>query len=817
MIVASVAAPGVTRTACCAHCGETVGDGVHADVRFCCAGCAAVWHLLHSAHLEHAYELHRQEGVRPPPGREPGIVAHLDHEAFQRRHVEHLADGSARCEFRVDGIRCGACLWLLESLPRLVPGTSESRVNLGRGTLSVRWRPEHVPLSAIAGTIESLGYGVQAVGTPASRSAWRAQDRAWLVRLGVAGAIAGNTMAIAFALYGAQFSWMDGRTRVFLQWTSVALGLIAVAWPGSVYLRNAWQAVRGRTPHMDLPITVALLAGLVGGAGMTAAGRAGIYVESVSMLVFLLLIGRFVQFRQQRRARHEVELLCALVPQVARRRTARGVLETVPTDALAMGDEIEVGAGDALPADGELLSDEAHLDLQLLSGESRPVRRVRGDALQAGTVVVGAPLAMRVRATGDSTRAGRIARAVDEAMGQRTPVIEFANRIAGWFLLAVIVATATTGLVWWCIDATRALPTCMALLVVTCPCALGLATPLTMVAGIGKAARRGVLVRGGSVFESIARPGTVVFDKTGTLTEGRMQVLMAHVVGSIDAAWMRSAVASVEGASRHPVALALRRWAGAAASEARVVVEEAGMGMRGEVDGRLVTVGNLRWMERCGVRVAGEACIAIEDALASGCTPALVAIDGHVAAVLALGDRVRPEAADTVRALRERGWRVRLASGDLPVIAAGVAAAVGIDPAEVRAGCTPEDKMAWVREQVARPVVVVGDGVNDLPAMAAACVGVAMRQGAQSTIDRADVAIAGGGLVELVTLVDGARSVMRTIHLNFTVSLAYNLLGAALAMTGMITPLVAAVLMPMSGVMVTAIALHLPRFKEASR
>ena len=812
--------PGLVETAptCCAHCGEPVRPGAQAtDARFCCAGCAAVWHLLHARHLEHAYALHQSEGVRPPRGRQASMQAHLDHEAFQRRHVERLADGSSRCEFRVDGIRCGACLWLLESMPRLVPGAGACRVNLGRGTLEVRWRPEHVPLSVIAATIESLGYGVRPVGSPGSQAGWRAQDRNWLVRLGVAGAIAGNTMAIAFALYGAQFAWMDAPTRTFLQWASVGLGAVSVLWPGRLYLHNAWQAVRSRTPHMDLPISVALLAGLLGGALMTALGRAGIYVESVSMLVFLLLVGRFVQFRQQRRARHEVELLCALVPQVARRVRADGGLQEVPTDALAAGDEVEVAAGDALPADGELCSAQAHIDAALLTGESRPVRRQRGESLQAGTVAVGAPLRLRVACTGEATRAGRIAAAVDRALGQRTPSVEFANRIAGWFLLGVVTVTAITAFVWWRIDASRALPTCIALLVVTCPCALGLATPLAIVAGIGKAARRGVLVRGGGVFETLSRAGTVVLDKTGTLTEGRMQVTsVVRVAGSEHDRSLQLA-AVLEAGSVHPVAHAIVAHAGPVHGRAVFVREMQGLGIEGEVDGHRVRVGSDRWMRRCGVQPAPEARHAAAQAMRAGDAPVLIAVDGRVTAVLGVGDRLRAESAATVHRLRQRGWRVRLASGDVAPIALAVGLQVGLAPEDVRAECAPEDKMAWVALQTARPVVVVGDGVNDLPAMAQADVGVAMRQGAQVTLDRADVAMAGGGLGELVALVDGSRSVMRTIHFNFAVSTAYNLLGAALAVTGTITPLIAAVLMPLSGLMVTAIALRMPRFTEEPR
>ncbi len=802
----------------CTHCGDPVRPGAHpADSRFCCAGCAAVWHLLHARHLGHAYELHRREGIRPHQGREPGMQGHLDHEAFQRRHVERMADGSARCEFRVDGIRCGACLWLLESMPRLVPGTNHCRVNLGRGTLEVSWRPEHVPLSTIAGTIESLGYGVRAVGSPSSRSGWRTQDRAWLVRLGVAGAIAGNTMAIAFALYGAQFAWMDSPTRVFLQWVSVGLGAVSVVWPGSIYLRNAWQAMRSRTPHMDLPISVALLAGLLGAAGMTMLGRSGIYVESVSMLVFLLLVGRFVQFRQQRRARHEVELLCALIPQVARRLTPNGAIEDVPTDALCAGDEVLVAAGDALPADGELTSDEAHIDAQLLTGESKPVRRRVGDALQAGTVAVGAPLRLRVVSTGEATRAGHIASAVDRALGERTATIEFANRIAGWFLLAVVAATVVTAVIWWRIDASRLLPVCMALLVVTCPCALGLATPLAIVAGIGKAARSGVLVRGGSVFETMSHAGTMVLDKTGTLTEGVMRVNGVHAVANLPVDASLRLASLLEVGSAHPIGLAIRARAGAVEGRVACVIEKHGQGVAGEVDGHAVRVGSEGWMRCGGLTPSAHACEAAHRAALSGDTPVMIAVDGCVTAVLAIGDAVRRESVETVARLKRRGWRVRLASGDLQPIAQAVGAMVGIAPGDIRGACSPEDKMAWVREQHDRPVVVVGDGVNDLPAMAQADVGVAMRQGAQVTLDRADVAMAGGGLRDIVALVDGSRSVMRTIHVNFAVSLAYNLLGGALAVTGTITPLIAAVLMPLSGLMVTAIALRMPRFEENRR
>ena len=833
------------RSAACAHCGEPMpGSDPAKAPHFCCTGCSTVWQMLHMHGLDRYYELARAEGQRPSRPATASMHAHLDHAAFRDRHVERMADGRLRCEFRIDGMRCGACLWLLESMPRLERGLASCRVNLGRSTLAIEWCDGETSLSRIADRIVSLGYGVRPLGSRASREAWRAEDRAWLVKLGVAGAISSNVMAIAFALYGAEFTWMDQTLRSFLQWTSVALAGLAVAWPGSIYFRNAWAAIRTRTPHVDLPIALALLAGLLGGLWTTLRGESGIYVESVAMLVFLLLVGRFTQFRQQRRARHEVELLCALVPQVARRvvgepreRATGGAamrgpggsaqdavaLEEVPTDALEPGDIVEIAAGDSVPADGVVHAGSAHVDTQWLTGESRPVRMVQGDTVLAGSRAVGTPMRVRVTLTGTRTRAARIAALVDRAMADRPPVVEFANRIAGWFLVAVIAVAAVTGVAWWFIDPARALPIVVAMLVVTCPCALGLATPLTMVASLGKAARAGMLVRSGAVLEGLARPGTVVLDKTGTVTEGRMAVESVWTRGPAGAPRERHALryaAALERGSAHPLARAIVAHAqregvgGAAVSD---VEERAGHGIIGTVEGMRVAVGSVRMMDGLGIAVPDDVREHAVRASSRGMSVAVVAVGTDALSVIAVADAVRPEARNLVTQMRSRGWSVRMASGDVPEVTAEVARSIGLQPDLARGGCSPEDKLQLVREIAARPVVVVGDGVNDMPAMAAADVAIAVRQGTQSALDRADVALSGEGLMPIVTLLDGARRTMRAIHVNFAISLAYNVIGAALAATGVITPLIAAVLMPLSGLTVTAVALRMPRFGETRR
>lgn len=808
-------------TACCAHCGLPLGIGRNRmpapptvpmasaerpseEPRFCCAGCEAVWRSLHECGLGSFYELQAAEQSH---ANRPSASAHrwLDHDSFAAKHVVIKAD-IATCELRVDGIKCGACLWLLEALPRLHAGLRGSRVDIGRGTITLEWLPSITSLSAIADRIASVGYGVRPIGNLSDRAAWRAQDQRWLIDLGVAAAISGNVMAIAFALYGAQFAWMDDSTRQFLQWTSVALAALSVLWPGRIYLRNALLALRTRVPHMDLPIAIALLAGLCGGVIMTALGRSAVYLESVSMLVFLLLVGRFIEFRRQRHARHELELMCALVPKWAKRVRADGGSDEVPVDALQAGDVVRVAAGDALPADGLLLSSHARIDRQLLTGESVPVKTSCGDEVLAGMRTIGSPIEMRITRAGDATRAARIAELVDRAARERAPIVLFANRIAGWFTLAVVAVAAITGALWWRIDPSRALEVVIAMLVVTCPCALGLATPLTMVASLGKAARAGLLIRSGAVIERLAQPGSIVLDKTGTVTTGQMSV-----VERFGEEHFLQLAAKVEQCSAHPIARAIAALGGVS-DEATEVRETPGQGIRGWINGREIIVGKPAFVAAAAPRTHPAAMQWIAAVRARCLTPVAIAVDGQMECVLGVGDPIRSEASGLVRQLTARGWRVWLLSGDDPATVGRAAATIGIPPSRTLGGRSPEQKLELVRQLERKPVIMVGDGLNDLAAMAGADVGVAVQQGAHATLDLADVTLTGSGLRQLVALVDGSARSMHIIHLQFGISLAYNLLGGSLAALGLISPLIAAILMPLSGLTVTAVALRMPKF-----
>ena len=816
----------------CAHCGLPVpaievraGD----PIQFCCGGCRAVHGALHECGLEQYYDLRDRER-QLEAGAEPALVTgrgfeHLDDARFLAAQTSVDARGVRRAELRIDGLRCGACIWLLEAMPKIVRGVMDVRVDSARGIARVAWDEQAIRLSAVARRFDSLGYQLQPFGDPDAVKRERAANRAWIVRMGVAGAIASNAMAVAFALYGGILAEMDLAFRLFFQWCSVGLAVLAVAWPGRIFLTNAIAALRTRTPHMDVPVAFGLVAAVSAGIVATAQGTGSIYCESAAMLVFLLLVGRFVQYGRQRRAREQVELLLAIVPSVARKVVTdiadgaqRERIVEVAMDALVPGDIVEVPANEACPADGRLLAASAHVDLSHLTGESQPVRVERGGPVYAGSRVLESPARLEVMVAGEETRAARLLALVREAGERRAPIVELADRVSAWFLPTIFVLSVVTIAWWWpTLPPDQVMARAVAMLVVTCPCALGLATPLAVVAGIGKGARKGVLVKGGDVLERASRAGTLVLDKTGTVTEGR-----TRVIRSIGKESALAAAAALEMHSAHPIARAVVDAFGGQAEhlqssanlKANDVREIPGLGIEGRVGKSLVRVGSMRFMRERSAIVGDEIQAYAAECKVAGLAPLFVAVDGRVEGVAGIGDPIRPDARRTIARLQRAGWRVVLASGDDPVVASGVAKTLGIDARDAHGGLSPEEKLEFVkRAEFARPVVMVGDGVNDLAALAAADVGVAVRNGAQASHHVADVCLAARGLRPLERFLSGAHSTMRAIKVNLAVSVAYNAGGAVLAFFGLVNPLVAAILMPLSGLTVLAIALKMPSFE----
>ena len=808
----------------CAHCGLDTPPGLvepGADTQFCCSGCRAAFSIIHACGLERYYHL-RDVALSSAEGpdlrtRKSTRFDEFDDPAFTALFTRErpALDGRPlrEVELTLEGVHCAACVWLIERLPRLATGVIEARLEFRRSVATIVWDPALIPLSAIARTLDAVGYRPHRTSDGSARRVRRQDDRRALVRIGVAGACAGNVMLLASALYAGMFDAMEPAYHIMFRWLSMAISIIAVAWPGSVFFRGAWASLRTRRPSLDVPIAVALGVGAAWGAINTIRGAGEIYFDSLSVLVFALLVGRWIQRRQQRWAADGLELLYSLRPTSARIVGDDGPRE-VAIESVAVNDIVEVICGESVPIDGEVIEGESQVDQSLLTGEPRPVRVGPGDNVTGGSVNVRDRLLIRATATGDDTRVARLMRFVEETSSRRAPIVRLADRLAGGFVIAMLVLAAITAVAWLVMDPSRAADNAVALLVVACPCALGLATPLAVSVAIGRAARESMLIKGGDVMQSLAERGTIYLDKTGTLTLGEFGVVAWHGSDGI-----KPLVAALEARSSHPIARAIvKATAGDVTLRADSAVETPGGGIDGWVSDSRITVGSPAFVESTCGPFPPELASHIHAITRDGHTPVAISLDARPVGVIALGDTIRDDAALAITRLREMGWRIRVLSGDHPDVVRAVASRLGIRDDEALGGVAPERKAETIARHAAQgdTVIMVGDGVNDAAALAAATVGVAVHGGAEASLAAADVYIGRPGLMRIVDLIEGARRTMRAIKINMAVSITYNAVAVSLAMVGVLNPLIAAVLMPMSSLSVVALSVRSRTFRRGA-
>lgn len=789
-----------TGTVECTHCGlPAIGVEAAEGPVFCCSACATAYAIInaHGLGAYHRFPDRRGAAVRPS-GRG---FSDFDHEAFFARYVQVDAAGLAHVELALEGVHCASCVWLVERVPLLVTGVASAVLDVRQNRASVTWDPAATTLSEIARTLDALGYTPHPYRGGERALLRRSEDRAMLIRIGVAGAIATNSMLAALAIYAGEFNTMDAGSLSLFRWISLVLTIPTLVWPGRIFFTSAWAALRARTVHMDVPIAFALAAATTRGVINTVSGTGPIYFDGVCVLVFLLLVGRFLQARGQRAATDATEQLFALTPATARLLHADGTTEDVPADAVPVGAMISVRAGETIPADGEVLSGESTLNRAILTGESADVHVDVGDTVYAGTLNRSAELQVSVKASGDDSRLARILAQVDESARRRAPVVLLADRLASKLVLVVLSLAAATFFLWVRRDAAAAWDNTIALLIATCPCALALATPLAMSAAVGRAARAGIFVKGGDTLESLSRPGWLVLDKTGTLTVGDTTLVSWD---GDDA--LRAMILGLEATSTHPIAAGFRRaWSDVAPATATDVTHTIGGGIIGTVGGHRLMLGSPRFVTSQLPRALAAARTPTD-----GYTPVVVAVDGRIVAHASFGDAIRADAAASLATLRARGWKTILLSGDAASVSARVGAELGFAPDEIFGEASPEEKADRIRQLVAAAgggktppcVAMVGDGVNDAAAIAAATVGIGVHGGAEASLATADVAMTRDGLGALVALDDGARRSMKVIRRNIAWAFAYNVLGVGLAMMGHVSPLVAAIMMPTSSLTV---------------
>ena len=795
----------------CSHCGLPVGrHPVGDDPWFCCSSCRAVFAVLQGSGLSDRYyrlrDVGRTSEARPAIlNEDPSSLAELGSPLFLERHTRANEDGTRTADLFLDGVHCAACVWLVERLPVEVEGVREARLDLARARLLLTWDPKVVELPRVAQWLGRFGYAAhpgRINGSPAASD----EERRLLTRMGVAWALAGNVMLIALAFYSGLADERASGLYLAGRWMSLLLAIPSVVYAGQIFFVRAWRSVRRaarertiRHLDMDTPIAVGITVGMIDSIHATITGSGEVWFDSLTVLIAALLTARFLQLRSRRLAGDASDRLLSLVPTMAIRLDASGHEERVPCESLAAGDRVLVAPGEIVPADGLVVSGTSRVDQAIVTGESRPVAVEPGSPILAGVTNLTTALIVIVRAVGDDTRVGRLLAWVRDASSRRAPVVQLADRLSGPFVAVVLTLAAGTFVAWRLIDPDVAVAHVVALLVITCPCALGMATPLAMAVAAGRAARAGVFIKSESAIETLEKADAVVLDKTGTLTEGHPAIV--RVTGDES---VLGAVAALEAGIPHPIARAL---AAGLADEPMAVEDlyvEGGHGIMGRVDGRSYVIGRPDWVDRTVAPLPVELRTAATEAARAGRTPVAVARDGAAVALLALGDPLRADARRLIGRLADRGVEVYICSGDHPDVVLDVASAVSIAPERALGSIDPEGKKAFVADLQARGrrVVMVGDGVNDTAALSQADVGIAMAGGAHASLVAADVFLTSGGLGGVEMLFSSARHVMGVIRRNLGLSLVYNVAVALLAMAGRVDPLLAAIAMPVSSLAV---------------
>ncbi len=739
----------------------------------------------------------------------------------------------AETRLAIEGMSCASCASRVEHRLAATPGVLAASVNLATQTATVAFAQGSVAPSELAGIVTGAGYParVRQAGAPPEPVAARQAAEAARLKRQVLIAAALSAPVVILEMGGHLFAPLHhGMARLIgenlMQWVQFVFATLVLAFPGRIFLRLGLPALWRGAPEMNALVALGSLAAYLYSAVVVVVpqwlpfGTLDVYFEAAAVIVTLILLGRWLEARAKGRAGEAISRLVALRPATARVARPGGVVE-LPVEELAPGDIVELAPGERVAVDGVVTEGQGFVDEAMLTGEPVAVEKSPGSAVTGGTINGTAALAFRVTATGADTVLARIIALVEQAQGQKLPVQALVDRVTRIFVPTVLALAALTFALWLGFGQgfAAALIAAISVLIIACPCAMGLATPVSILVGTGRGAELGLLFRRGDALQRLAEVRTLAFDKTGTLTEGQPALTgMVVMPGQSEAAVLRLAAAA-EARSEHPLARAVVAAAAARGLDrpaARRVVAHPGLGLQAEVEGRAVVLGNARALTEAGVAVAALAGAA-EGFAAEGKTPVFVALDGQPAAVLALSDPIKPHAGAAVAALRAAGLEVALISGDVAATAQAVGRALGI--ANVVAGVRPEGKVAALAAlRGPGPVAFVGDGINDAPALAAADVGLALGSGTDVAMEAAEVVIVGADPRGAARAVQLSRAVMTNIRQNLFWAFAYNSALIPVAMGALVpfggpglSPMLAAAAMSLSSVFVVSNALRLRR------
>ena len=807
----------------CFHCGEPIPRGlvIHArvsgrDEPVCCHGCRAVAEFITGAGLGDYYRYRDTSSTRADETPRPDRWAAYDRPELVERLTRAEANGARSITVLLEGLRCAACSWLADKALSLQSGVLDVSVNPATARARLVWDPAKVRLGDLLRVLEHVGLRPHPLAGEPSEQVALLERRTALKRLAVAGFGNMQVMMFAVPLYFGDAGGMDPAMREYMRLVSMLVSIPVALYAGWPFYQGAWHALRARSISMDVPVSLGIVLAFVASVWNVLRGHGEVYFDSVTMFVFFLGLGRYVEMIARHRAGSVADALARLAPVTARRLRG-GQVEDVQAVELAVGDELLVRTGEVFAADGVVLEGEGRVDESMLTGESAAIAKPPGALVHQGTQNLAAPLKVRVAAVAGNTVLSGIVALLERAQAERPRLAKAADRAAAWFLSRILVGAAIVFAVWWYVDPSRAFSATLAVLVVTCPCALSLATPTALAAATAALARRGVLVAHTDAIETLSKATHVLWDKTGTLTKGLVRVEEVRPLAELSAAQALAWAGALEQMSEHPIGRAFLA-SGQPAAAASGVEVHAGRGLEGQVEGRLLRIGTRAFAAELQTdQSGGRPSAGVPGGDAAEDSWVYLGSEQGLLAAFRLTDPLRPEARDCVAGLAALGLRSEIASGDEAATVARVAARCGIDTHAAR--LAPADKLARLKQLQAEGAVVVavGDGINDAPLLRGADVAIAMGRGSALAQTSADLILVRDSLEDLPHTVLLARRTQRVIRQNLAWSIGYNLAALPLAALGFVPPWLAAIGMSLSSVVVVLNAMRLSRGSSARR
>ncbi len=774
----------------CIHCGLPVPGKSSDGEEFCCAGCQAAYGMVRGLGLEKYYAQRRIDpDVRPMRPDEDETL--FDFSSY----VKTEDDGTASLHLMIEGMQCAACVWLIESVLARQAGVINARINMTTRRLVLKWHPDKTDASGLVDTIGQLGYKAAPFDPLVLGAETQAYEKNLLISMAVAGFAAGNVMLFSVSLWAGYFQGMGPATRDLMHWLSALITLPAVAYAGVPFYRSAITALRARRTNMDVPISLAVL--LASGMSLFETMRGGehVYFDSAITLLFFLLVGRYLDSRARGRARSVGEHLLTLSATAVTVLNENGSRIVVPPTKVKPDMRVLVSAGERISVDGKVIDGTSDIDTQLINGESIPaVAKLETDVF-AGTMNLTSPLTISVTAVGDDTLLAEILRLMEAAEEGRARYVAIADRVSALYAPVVHGLALIAFIGWWLVVGApwqQALMVSVAVLIITCPCALALAVPAVQVVASGRFLRRGMLLKSGTALERLAEVNYVVFDKTGTLTMGVPELSNQNEISNDDLQ-LAAAMAAV---SKHPLSRALTRVAGNNVVPAKGVEEVPGAGLLLKTDDGEIRLGRRDWCE-------------VEDPTPATGPELWLVRPNYSPLHFSFVDRIRDDAAEVINKLQAMGFVVELLSGDREETVAQVAETLNIK--KWNACFTPTNKathLAELRDE-GRRVLMVGDGINDAPALAGAHVSLSPSSAADISQTVADIVYQGDNLTPVIEALEVAHRADSLIKQNFVLSFVYNASTIPLAMLGLVTPLIAAIAMSSSSLVVIGNSLRL--------